>query len=72
MPLKAFLSMKFWNREYSGGVFAEICGRFHDIANGGGPRSAMRFRRGSNMVGEPRDSSPRPRMSTRLSRETIV
>jgi len=59
---KALRSIKFWNREYAGGLFAEICGLFQVTARGGGPKFVMRFLRGSSMGERAREISPGERM----------
>src|SRR5689334_17620342 len=63
----ALRSIKFWNREYVGSEFAEICGRFHVTASGGGPRFVVRVRRGSRTGGRPRIGSAGGGAYSRLS-----
>lgn len=63
--------MKCWKREYDGGAFEEVEGRFHETSIGGGPRLVMSFRNASSIETLAFPSSARAFNAAFLSRITI-
>lgn len=70
--LKALRSMKFWKREYNGGLLIDTDGLFHETAKGGGPKFAIKLRRGSKVGDRPLESSPGDRTYSLRSLDTRV
>ena len=69
--LPAFRSIKYWKREYDGGAFEEVDGRFQETSMGGGPRLVISLRRPSSIETLGLPSSASALIAPFLSRITI-